>query len=63
MVPERLHHRQPHKLSWTPDKVKENDFNLIEKYVYALMIHIMASIRTTLIGCASFCLQSRVKTN
>ena len=23
------------KLSWTPDKVKENDLNLIEKYVCA----------------------------
>ena len=23
------------KLSWTPDKVEENDFNLIEKYVCA----------------------------
>ena len=51
------------KLSWTPDKLEENDLNLIVKYVCAAYVHIIAFIRTTLIGCGSFYLQSRVVTN
>ena len=50
------------KLSWTPDKVEENDLSLIESMYMLLMAHIIAFIRTTLTGCGSFCLQSRVKT-
>ena len=51
------------KLSWTPDKVEENDLNLIKNMYVLLMTHIMAFIRTTLTDCGSLCLQSGVKTN
>ena len=51
------------KLSWTSDKVEENDLNMMKNMYVLLMTHIIAFIQTTLTGCGSFCLQNRVKIN
>ena len=45
------------------DKVKENDLSLIEKYVCAAYDPHNRFDKITWIGCGSFYLQSRVKTN
>ena len=43
--------------------MEQNDFNLIEKCLRAACDPHIAFIQTTLTGCGSFCLESRVTTN